>query len=220
MSGKRGFVRQIYLSVPLAEQSPAAWRDFFEGAPQMAAEGTRGPVGSSFSFSRQYKIATYRGKPHLLVVEYSADRPNGAAVLAWLQATGWVVHHREYCFRWRPPTEWLTYHLFGYVPFQQRQYHRYQHAPSLTDRSDLLQTRLQLHLELLARELGRSPARPAGVRELHVLRRKVVHLGGAALPAFDLRFDTRLFIPEFLGLGRGAAQGLGVVRRADCESNA
>jgi len=55
---------------------------------------------------------------------------------------------------------------------------------------------------------------------LEVIQEKWISYKGVKVKCFDLQFKTNAFIPEFVGLGKGAAKGLGVVRRRQKRSNA
>jgi len=48
---------------------------------------------------------------------------------------------------------------------------------------------------------------------LEVLKEKPITFKGGRRQCFDIRFKTNVFLPEYIGLGKGTSKGFGVVRR-------
>jgi hypothetical protein len=208
------FVRQTHWNIPCTQATLATGIHTLEKALNAPGRGTPTAAGSSFFANdwQEFKIGTYAGRQVLMLMEVcqgqAAFSPITSPTLKNL-----LLRQREHRFQADYGKKKYTYLLFGYTPFRSQAYTSYQHARSLADKNALLQNHLLFHLSELAARLGWAMGTPLKVTAIKIRKEKKERLGSQLQVSFDLEFTTNLFIPEFLGLGRGAALGLGVVRQ-------
>ena len=208
-------VRKTYWNIPCTQRTLAAGIKHLQKALNAHGRGTPTAAGPYFSLSNwhEYKVATYRGRQVLLVVEIAKRKTDFAAPLP--PAISKLMLHQSHC-SFRPDNGLKThsYLLFGYTPFRSQAYNTYQQTRSLAEKNELLAKHLADHLQTLAVRLAFPRKCVLQLNSLRIRKEKRVRIGGILQLSFDLEFTTNLFIPEYLGLGRGAAQGLGVIRLA------
>jgi hypothetical protein len=207
------FVRQTHWNIPCTQVTLAAGIQTLEKALNAPGRGTPTAAGSSFFANdwQEFKIGTYAGRQVLMLMEVyqgkSAFSPITSPTLKNL-----LLRQREHSFQADYGKKKYTYLLFGYTPFRSQAYTSYQQARSLDEKNALLQSHLLFHLSELADRMNWPAREPLSLDQFRVCKEKRSRLGAILQASFDLQFRTNLFIPEFLGLGRGTQLGLGVVR--------
>lgn len=214
------FVRQTHWNIPCTQVTLAAAIQTLEKALNAPGRGTPTAAGSSFFANdwQEFKIGTYAGRQVLLLMEVcqgkAAFSPISSPTLKNL-----LLRQREHHFQADYGKKQYTYLLFGYTPFRSQAYTSYQQARSLDAKNALLQSHLLFHLSELANRMNWPAREPLSLDQLRICKEKRSRLGTILQASFDLQFRTNLFIPEFLGLGRGAQLGLGVVRPLRAKGN-
>ncbi|WP_367389042.1 CRISPR-associated endonuclease Cas6 [Lewinella sp. LCG006] len=207
------FVRQTHWNIPCTQATLAAGIQTLEKALNAPGRGTPTAAGSSFFANdwQEFKIGTYAGRQVLMLMEVCLGQAAFSPITS-LALKNLLLRQREHRFQADYGKKKYTYLLFGYTPFRSQAYTSYQQARSLADKNALLQSHLLFHLSELADRMNWPAREPLTLDQLRVGKEKKSRLGGIFQASFDLQFRTNLFIPEFLGLGRGAQLGLGVVR--------
>lgn len=207
-------VRHTYWNISCAQRNLAAGINTLKKAFNAAGTGTPTVAGPSFPFSNwhEFKVGTYQGQKVLLVVEVTEQAAVDSFQL-YPSLKKLVIHQRSYTFQPDRGLKKYTYLLFGYIPFRSQTYHSYQQSRTLTEKNMLLRQHLTYHLNTLAARLAWPMRTPLQLDEMKLRQEKKDRLGGLLHVSFDLEFTTNLFIPEFLGVGKGAGVGAGVVRR-------
>lgn len=120
---------------------------------------------------------------------------------------------KEYAIRVLPPEEELyTYSLRNWLALNPEKYEEYQQAAGIGKRVQLLESILTGQILNLLEGVGirlqdRFVVHLQDLPEHYVMTHK-----GVKHTAFSLRFRTNLFLPNYLGLGKGASRGFGVLK--------
>ncbi len=105
------------------------------------------------------------------------------------------------------------YRLYDYLPFNSENYQDWQQQPNLLQRVKLLNRLLTSHLLVFANGVGwRIPGR-FEVEITDMFRQRPVCLHDLKRPAFHLEFETNLFLPPGIGLGKGVSHGFGTLAK-------
>lgn len=107
----------------------------------------------------------------------------------------------------------FSYRLSNWLALKQENYAAYQAMPGEAERRRFLSTILRGNLLSLAKGLGWYVDREIRVELQHVSPLRLMTYKNTHLSAFDLRFRTNVWLPEFVGLGKGAALGFGMVQK-------
>ncbi|MCB0630732.1 MAG: CRISPR-associated endonuclease Cas6 [Saprospiraceae bacterium] len=103
------------------------------------------------------------------------------------------------------------YRLRSYLPFNDRNFDRWNKAPNLIARIRLLESLIAGHLLNFATGVGWKIPGRFDVELLHLDRAYTRPLHEIQRPAFDLVFKTNLFVPAGIGLGKGVSHGYGLL---------
>ena len=107
---------------------------------------------------------------------------------------------------------YYLYSIRNWMPLTQENYQQYKRTDRLIDRVEMLENKLNNHLvgfsKGIKRERGqRIEAYITNINKAFPLRFKEQRLMG-----FHLEFKTNLYLPSFIGLGKGKSVGNGTVR--------
>lgn len=164
----------------------------------------------------QYKVI--RGKPTIVCLEDGAD----------------IIHHffqnRKKPLKingksYQPEIEkiYLKYHLLqvwdrdlyfainNWLPFNQENHKEYLELTSLVERTEFLERILRNHIVQFAHELEWDIEREIKVRIRKVYPPKSVTYKGMHYESYKLDFYTNVSLPDYVGLGKAASTGFGVV---------
>lgn len=107
----------------------------------------------------------------------------------------------------------FRYELTDWLALNETNYARYQHTPALSDRIEMLERILTGNILSMAKGLGWHIDREVRVRITRLEPLRWLRYKGQRLAGFDLEFGTNVFLPDWIGLGKGVSIGFGVVRR-------
>lgn len=105
------------------------------------------------------------------------------------------------------------YRLSNWLALKAENYAAYQAMPDEAERRRFLTTILRGNLLSMAKGLGWFIDREVRVELLHLSPLRLMDYKGNRLSAFDVRFRTNIWLPEYIGLGKGAALGFGMVQK-------
>ncbi len=114
----------------------------------------------------------------------------------------------------------FQFRLHDWLALNDANYARYQHTPDEVDRLELLERILTGNILSMAKGLGWHIDRPVRVRIHHCSPLRWLRFKGQLLASFDLDFSTNVFLPDWIGLGKGVSIGFGVVTRERPEKRA
>jgi hypothetical protein len=207
------FVRQIHWDIPCTQATIARGLKTLYQVLDSADTGTSAAASPSFFVNdwQEFKIGTCAGRQVLMQLEFCRGQATFIP-LSSPRLKKLLLRQREHRFQPGNSPRNYTYLLFGYTPFRSQVYNTYRTTRSLSEKTEYLRSHLYNHLSELADRISWSANSPLCLEQIRIRKEKKARLGGVLQASFDLEFQTNLFIPEFLGLGRGAAMGLGVVR--------
>lgn len=131
------------------------------------------------------------------------DRPLVSRV-ADLRLHQYTLQAWEHSFR---------FELRDWLALNEANYARYQHTPDEIDRLELLECILTGNILSMAKGLNWHIDRPVRVRITRLGPLRWLRFKDQLLAGFDLEFATNVFLPDWIGLGKGVSVGFGVVRR-------
>lgn len=104
------------------------------------------------------------------------------------------------------------YRIQNWIALQDRPFQDYQATTSLSRRATILESRLTSNMLTMARGLDWWVESPIEVSITQFWEAHTVRLKDVRFLAFNATFSTNVFLPDFIGLGKGAAFGFGVVK--------
>lgn len=107
----------------------------------------------------------------------------------------------------------FLYQISAWLPFAEKGYPEWQQAPDLRTRLEILEGKLCSHIVLLTKGLDWEPNEMVQVEITRIDATWHAYYKGLPFKAFDLRFMSNVFLPDFLGLGKAAAMGFGVLKQ-------
>lgn len=137
------------------------------------------------------------------------DRPLTLRV-ADLRLHQYTLQAWEHTFRFR---------IHDWLALNEANYARYQHTPSDIDRLELLERILTGNILSMAKGLDWHIDRDVRVRILRCSPLRWLRFKGQLLAGFDLDFATNVFLPDWIGLGKGVSIGFGVVHSIQDTNN-
>ncbi len=107
----------------------------------------------------------------------------------------------------------FRYNLKNWLALNSENFKRYQELPGIIERVQLLEQLLTANILSFAKGIGWTVEKNIELKITHVEREKIERHKGVKLSAFDLDFSTNVFIPNYIGLGKGAGFGFGTVKQ-------
>lgn len=108
----------------------------------------------------------------------------------------------------------FSYHLRKWMPLSQENYHAYSLLEGIAEKAAFLENILFGNLLSFTKGIGVT-------LDKQMLRVKIIDIGpstiipykGVKMMNFDVEFKTNLSIPNYVGIGKGASLGHGVIRK-------
>ena len=130
-----------------------------------------------------------------------------------------VAYSKFTDFRMACHSNLSAYHIYNYLPLTPEDYPSYKALSSLADKQLFLAQRLEKHIRQFAKGIDWNIKSQVKVVVSDIRKELPVPYKGIALHRFDLDFKSNIFLPEYIGLAKGASSGYGVVRRDRSISN-
>jgi len=117
-------------------------------------------------------------------------------------------------FSWRVEEESrFTYTINDWIPLTKAEnFKAFQALESLSQRATFLENLLTKHIFGFYKGMGFFPEERIQVNILDINKQYRTQFRKLSQQAFQLQFKTNAFIPHFVGLGKGASLGYGVVK--------
>ena len=106
----------------------------------------------------------------------------------------------------------FAYTLTDWLALNSENYARFQSLSSDDDRFDLLERILRGNILSMAKGLGWHIDREVRVRIRDSGPLRWLHFKDQLLAGFTIEFSTNVFLPDYIGLGKGVSIGFGVVK--------
>lgn len=166
----------------------------------------------------QYKII--RGKPALVCLDYGVDEAqhffnrrdlnlNIGNRQVHLSVSRVFVDE----FRMKVWNHNFHYQIRNWLPFNQENYRTYQNMKDENERRIMLERILTGNILSFAKGIKWHITEQVNCHITKIEAAKIIPFKDQRLSAFDLSFETNIFIPDDLGLGKGVSKGYGVLRR-------
>lgn len=107
----------------------------------------------------------------------------------------------------------FPFHIRNWLALNQKNYDAYQELTGLVERITFLEHILTGNILSMAKGLDWRIDREVVVRINDLSPLRWVKFKDQKLAAFDADFSTNVFLPDFMGLGKGVSLGFGVVTR-------
>lgn len=107
----------------------------------------------------------------------------------------------------------MHYRIHKWKAFNPENYEHYNSLKGIAEQFTFLERLLATHIIAFAGGVGWSAAPRFELRITDYLKKEWVDHKGIKMLAFTLEFEANVSLPDFIGLGKGAALGFGVVRK-------
>ena len=111
---------------------------------------------------------------------------------------------------WETP---LRDRIHKWKAFNPENYEHYRSLSGIADQFGFLERLLATHIIAFASGVGWDAAPRFDLKITDLIKKEWVDHKGIKMLAFTLEFEANVSLPDFIGLGKGAALGFGVVRR-------
>jgi hypothetical protein len=106
----------------------------------------------------------------------------------------------------------FLYSIRNWLPITQKNYQEYTQLEGIADKVSYLEHKLVGHLMAFARGIDWFVEKEIKVKIIEYKEPHMLRLKGIKMMAFNLKFKTNVFIPNYLGLGKSVSLGFGVVQ--------
>lgn len=103
--------------------------------------------------------------------------------------------------------------IYNWQALSQKNDARYNQLEGIVAKTRFLEDILAGHIRAFTTGVGWEFEEEIKVSILEKLGEKQIPIKGRNAKCFDFRFKTNVFLPEYIGLGKGTSRGFGVVRR-------
>lgn len=107
----------------------------------------------------------------------------------------------------------FDYRLYNWLALNQENYLAYQQLNGDLARTEFLEAILKANILSFAKGMKWDVDRTISLRIDEIIKSKIVPYKQQKLLAFDVRFRSNVFLPDYLGLGKGVSLGFGTVTR-------
>ncbi len=105
----------------------------------------------------------------------------------------------------------FSYRIREWLALNEHNYERYQKTESLVERIALLERLLTGNILSFAKGIDWHVDKPIEVCIQELGSQRTIRYKGVPFLAFDVAFSCNIFLPQYLGLGKSASHGFGVV---------
>lgn len=119
----------------------------------------------------------------------------------------------------QPWTTNFRYTLRKWLPFNSANYAAYWQLTGLTERVQLLENILTGNMLSMCTGLEKHIESPIDCKILNILSQQTLIFKGVKMQAMDIEFQTNLYIPDYIGLGKGVSHGFGMIHQTNRKEN-
>lgn len=105
----------------------------------------------------------------------------------------------------------FSFKLRNWIALNQENFHKYNQMKDEISRIEFLENILKANIISFAKGIKWDIDKQINVRIEKIISSKVVPYKKAKLLGFDISFRTNVFLPDFIGLGKGVSLGFGMV---------
>lgn len=107
----------------------------------------------------------------------------------------------------------FRYSIRNWLALNTDNYKKYQGITGLVERTAFLEKLLTGNILSFAKGIGWHIEKPVKVEIQSIRGQKMTKYKGVPLMAFDMDFRSNVFLPNYLGLGKSASHGYGVIHQ-------
>ena len=176
-------------------------------------------LGKNYRFS--YPLIQYkriRKKPHLVCIEDGVDEVHH---FFENKQEGLILGNRPYelrveqirlnRFTMQVWDKSFNYFLQDWLPFNQENYKTFKELPNEIEQIQFLENILKGNILSFAKGINWKVEKEVRLQINDIIRSNTIPVKGIRREAFTLTFNTNVFLPNHIGLGRNASLGFGVV---------
>jgi hypothetical protein len=105
------------------------------------------------------------------------------------------------------------YNLINWQALNDANFQRFMQSDSLTERIGLLEKILTGNLLSMAKGLDWRIEKKVIVKITDIESEKLKRMKEIKVVSFNVRFSSNIFLPDYLGIGKGASKGFGILRQ-------
>lgn len=107
----------------------------------------------------------------------------------------------------------FRYNLHNYIALNQENYEIYKQIDSLAEKINFLEEKLNNHIKTFAKEMNAYMPVDLSARILEIKSEKYIEYKKVFHLTFSLNFKSNLYIPNYVGIGKGTSIGFGIVKK-------
>lgn len=107
----------------------------------------------------------------------------------------------------------FRYNIHNYLALNQDNYKIYKEKETLLEKVSFLEEMLTVHLRTFAEEMNAHLPHPISAKILNINSEKFIEYKENFHLTFSINFKTNLFIPNYVGIGKGTSVGFGIVKK-------
>lgn len=172
----------------------------------------------------QYKFV--RNKPVILCIEKGVDEIHH---FFENKQEGLVLNGRPYDlkidrlkmnqFNMQVWDKTFKYNIRNWLALNQKNYESYAKITSDIENTEFLEKILTGNILSFAKGIDWHLHKRAQVRIHEIVNKKIIRVKNVKREAFTLLFSTNVFLPDFIGLGKNASMGFGVIKEIKTKGN-
>ncbi len=171
----------------------------------------------------KYPLIQYKqiyGKPAILCIEEGVDE-----IHHFFKQTSWEIKIGEQTqklsiknlnvnqFTMQVWDKLFSYSIINWLALNSKNYVEYQKLIGISDQLSFLENLLTSNILSFAKGISWTIEKNIEVKITEQTRTKQLKHKGVNLSAFDLKFSTNVFLPNYIGLGKGASFGFGTIKQ-------
>lgn len=102
---------------------------------------------------------------------------------------------------------------WNWIALNESSYADYQKAEVLAERIRILESTLVSNILIFARGIGWEVDKKVEARVLDIGKANPVKVKQVRMLAFNLSFETNVFLPNYIGLGKKVSRGFGTIKQ-------
>jgi len=105
----------------------------------------------------------------------------------------------------------FSYRLENWLPLNQENYKLYRQTKYFQQKAEILEKILTGNILAFCEGIGLNPQKNILSPITRIAREKVIPYRGQLMQAYDIDFRTNIFLPDYIGLGKGTGIGYGML---------
>ncbi len=118
---------------------------------------------------------------------------------------------KEYTLRLT--SDMLKYRISNWLALNQENYAEFENLTALTDRVAKLESILTGNILSFAKGINWTIDQQITLKLTDISKPKILSYKGVKLTGFDAEFSANIFLPNYLGLGKGVSHGFGALKQ-------